>query len=126
MNDTMQSFKKTEMKFVSPEASTVEIYNLMKKNNIHHLPVLENGQAVGIISDRDVSFVDKAGEAFTLTARQIMTSSPVTVDELTTIPHALKLMIQNKINSILIKDQTGHISGIFTSTDAMKLLADQY
>lgn len=126
MSDTMQAFRKDKMKWVGPEESTLDIFNLMKKSKIHHLPVIEDGKTVGIISDRDVSFVDKTGNSLNLQAKHIMTPYPVVVDELTTIPHAVKLMKQNKINSILIRDSSGKISGIFTSTDALDLLIRHY
>ena len=127
-NDTMESFVRSssDMKWVSPDTKTVEIFTLMKKNKIHHLPVVDNGKAVGIISDRDVSFVDKAGDAFELSAKDIMTEGPVSVDRLTTIPHAVQLMRQNKVNSVLVHDDKEKLIGIFTSADVMDILLDTY
>jgi acetoin utilization protein AcuB len=124
--DTMQNFIKNEIKWVSPEASTMEVFTMMKKNKIHHVPVVENGAAIGIISDRDVYFVDKTGNALNLTAKDIMTPSPVSVDTLTTIPHAIKLMRQNRVNSILVHDNNKKVVGIFTSTDALDILSEHY
>lgn len=40
---------------VGPEASIAEIVNHMLSNNISHLPVVEDGELVGIISDRDLA-----------------------------------------------------------------------
>lgn len=124
--DTMQNFIKNSIKWVSPETSTMEVFNMMKKNKIHHIPVINNGEAIGIISDRDVSFVDKTGNALNLTAKDIMTPSPVSVDTLTTILHAIKLMRQNRVNSILVHDNDKKVVGIFTSTDALDILAQHY
>jgi acetoin utilization protein AcuB len=124
--DTMQNFVKNEVKWVSPETATLDVFNLMKKSKIHHLPVVKDGKAIGIISDRDVSFVDKTGNALNLTAKDIMTPEPVSVDALTTIPHAIKLMRQNRVNSILVHDENKKVIGIFTSTDALDILAEHY
>lgn len=55
-----------------------------------------------------------------------MTPSPVSVDTLTTIPHAIKLMRQNRVNSVLVHDKENKVVGIFTSTDALDILAQHY
>ena len=86
---------------------------MMQKNNIHHLPVVEEGKAIGIISDRDVSFVGKTGNSLNLSAKDIMTPDPITVDNEMSIPHAINLMRQNRVNSVLIKDKTETVIGIF-------------
>lgn len=124
--DTVQQFVKNEMKFVEPETTTIEVFQMMQKNNIHHLPVVQNGKAIGIISDRDVSFVGKTGNSLNLSAQDIMTPDPITVDNEMSIPHAINLMRQNRVNSVLIKDKTEAVIGIFTSTDALDILAEHY
>ncbi len=124
--DTVQQFVKNEIKFVTPQTTTIEVFQLMQKNNIHHVPVVEDGKAIGIISDRDVSFVGKTGNSLDLSAKDIMTPDPITVDNEMSIPHAINLMRQNRVNSVLIKDKTEKVIGIFTSTDALDVLAKHY
>jgi CBS domain-containing protein len=124
--DTMKSFVKTKMHMVEPQSSVIEIFNLMKSNKIHHVPVVENGEAVGIISDRDVQFVNHADNSFQMTAKDIMTANPYTVDAMTSVPHAVNTMTQKGINSILIHDDSKKIVGIFTSTDALNILSNHY
>ncbi|RLG80768.1 MAG: signal transduction protein [Thermoprotei archaeon] len=39
---------------VEPEVNLADIVNIMLENNISHIPVVEDGKVVGIISDRDL------------------------------------------------------------------------
>lgn len=125
-DDTMKSFIKDEIYMVTPTTSVLEIFNLMKSKKIRHVPVVDNGEAIGVISDRDVQFITHAGDAFQLKASDIMTAEPYSVDSLTSVPHVVNTMAQKKINSILIHDEQHKIVGIFTSTDALQILADHY
>jgi CBS domain-containing protein len=40
---------------ISPEEDIIAAVNKMKKNNIHRLPVIKNGRAVGVISLSDIA-----------------------------------------------------------------------
>ena len=125
-DDTMKAYLKDGVHMVEPSAGVLEVFNLMKSKKVRHIPVVEKGEAVGVISDRDVQFINHAGDAFQLKASDVMTTEPYSVDSLTSIPHVINVMDQKKINSVLIHDENHKIVGIFTSTDALQILADHY
>lgn len=39
---------------ITPDTSLVDVVNIMLSNNISHIPVVENNELIGIISDRDL------------------------------------------------------------------------
>lgn len=125
-DDTMKGFIRDVVHMVTPTTGVLEVYNIMKSKKIRHIPVVENGEAVGVISDRDVQFINYAGDAIQLKASDVMTTGPYSVDSLTSIPHAVNVMAQKKINSVLIHDTDKKIVGIFTSTDALQILSSHY
>ena len=125
MTDTMQDYLK-KLQFVTPETGVLDIYNLMKSKKIRHLPVIDKGESVGIISDRDVQFVHATKDTFQLKAKDIMTSEPYSVDIMTTVAHVVNIMAQKKISSVLIHDKSKKVVGIFTSTDALNILTEHY
>jgi CBS domain-containing protein len=125
-DDTMSSFVKGKISMVELNTPVMEIFNLMKKKSIRHVPVVNDGLAIGIISDRDVQFINHIGDALQLTAKDIMTDNPYSVDSMTSIPHVVNVMAKKKISSVLIHDSEKKISGIFTSTDALEILASTY
>lgn len=51
---TVSEAMTTDLITVDPEASLEEIATLMVKNNIHTLPVLENGFLAGVIGKEDI------------------------------------------------------------------------
>lgn len=50
----VSAFMTRNVIFVSPDASTLECLDLMRKHNIRHLPVFENHTPIGVVSMRDV------------------------------------------------------------------------
>ena len=127
MDDTLQSLAKSKsMRLAAPEESVLDVFNAMKRHKVRHIPVVEKGKAVGIISDRDLQFVNATGDGFQLKAKDIMTPNPFSVDSMTSIPHVVNIMANKKINSVLIHDKKQKVVGIFTSTDALNILCELY
>ncbi len=118
--------KKDELVLANPETSVIELYQMMQKHRIHHVPVVENGKAVGIVSDRDVKFVSYSDGVTQMTAADIMTPEPYSVSETTQLEEVILTMANKEFNSVLINNEEGKITGIFTSKDALKLLAKTF
>ncbi len=119
-----KDFIRNDLTFIEPDISVTEIYSLMQKHRIRHIPVVENGKAVGIISDRDVRFVSHTPDNIDLTGKDIMTADPYSVDIDTPLGALIKKMSQKKIGSALIHNEQGKVIGIFTSSDALTILAE--
>ena len=45
---------------VTPEATLAEVWDLMREADIRHVPVVEAGVLVGMVSDRDLASLDVA------------------------------------------------------------------
>ena len=118
--------KKDELVLAAPDTSIMEIYHLMQKNRIHHVPVVENGKAIGIISDRDVKFVSYSDGVTQMTAADIMTPEPYSVSETTSLEEVIITMANKEFNSVLIHNKDGKVTGIFTTKDALGLLAKTF
>ncbi|OIQ20488.1 MAG: hypothetical protein BM556_00670 [Bacteriovorax sp. MedPE-SWde] len=124
-NMTANMYVISNLTFLAPESTVFDAYERMKRDQIHHIPVVANGEAIGIISDRDLQFVTLAGNSQNIKCKDIMTEAPVIVDTTTPLTDVADLMIGKKVNSVLINNSEGKVVGIFTSTDALKLLATQ-
>ncbi len=64
-------------------------------------------------------------EESVIKCRDIMTEDPFVVSTSTPITDVARTMVDKRINSVLINNSEGKVVGIFTSTDALKLLANQ-
>ena len=100
-------------------------------HRIHHLPVLEHGKLVGILSDRDLlkalspSVSTPAASARDLATlekhvHQVMKRVVVTATPEMTIAEAGQIMLGQSISALPVLDEREHCIGIVTSRDFMK------
>jgi acetoin utilization protein AcuB len=103
-----------------------EAAELMEKNRIRHLPVVdESGVVVGILSDRDVARSMDPARPECLEEKSVsdgMTWPALTVDEELPIYQVAEGMVDEKVSAFLVT-RGKQIVGIVTSEDLIKLLA---
>ncbi|MFC6732624.1 MULTISPECIES: cyclic nucleotide-binding/CBS domain-containing protein [unclassified Haladaptatus] len=56
---------------------------------------------------------------------QLMSTSLKTVSPDTLVEDAAQLMLENKIGSVIVTDEANHLEGILTTTDFVKIVAEQ-
>ena len=102
----------------SPEMTVDEIYGITNKYNISGVPVVENNQLVGIITSRDLRFV----ENLNMKISQIMTPKDklITVREDYTKEEVVSLLRENRIEKILITNKKFELKGMITFKDIQK------
>ncbi len=117
-----------EVVVLSPETTAAEALALCRERRIRHLPVLEEGRLVGIVSDRDLRSAAPAlghpGRASVL--EEIQVSGVMTRDVVTTRPddpieEAANRMRQKRIGCLPVVED-GELAGIVTSSDVMEAL----
>lgn len=109
-------------------------FKLMQERRIRHLPVVERGKLVGIVSDRDVRksfFRDTVeilddGEALTRLAqptdlRVIMRRNARTIGPSSTLADAAGLMVERTIGALPVVEDD-ELIGIISETDLLKAL----
>ena len=102
-----------------------KIISLMEENGIRHLPVVnEQEEAIGMITDRDISTVKSFAFNKDLVAGDLMTRDPLTVPSRTSLIDAAFEMSETKVGSLIVNDDHGKIVGIFTSTDGLNALVE--
>ena len=115
---------------VSPEMDLEEALKLLSTKNLRHLPVVEHGKLVGIVSDRDLLSASPAfGQEDKLEIlsgtllKQIMHRDIITVHPLETIDEAARLLYEHRIGCLPVLQQ-GTIVGILTQSDILFALMD--
>lgn len=98
---------------------------LMEEHQIRHLPVLDGKAAVGVVSERDLASAgslvpDGLGE---ISVAEVMTPDPYSVLPDTTIAEVAKTMAKQRYGAVLVADAAGQLLGLFTTTDALYVLA---
>ena len=114
---------------LGPEASAAEAWAVCREHNIRHVPVVEEGRLVGLVSDRDLRDVrGGGGERESDTPRWVrlgdmMTRNIVTIHPLDTIEHAAREIYDRKIGCLPVVAD-GELVGITTSSDMMRALIE--
>ena len=97
-------------------------WKLMRENGYRHLPVLNKGQLIGIVSDRDLRRVSNSLSSDSIDVLEAMTEEPFCVDAGTPLTSVLDEMLQHKYGAALIVDEERRPLGIFTALDAIEFL----
>ncbi|NMC62840.1 MAG: CBS domain-containing protein [SAR324 cluster bacterium] len=100
---------------------------LLQQHRIRHLPVLDHKKVYGMISDRDISLAASVykGKDYQLKVfvKDICLSDPYVVDESAKFLDVLNNMSRKRLESVIVtKDKD--VIGIFTMTDACRVLAE--
>ena len=98
--------------------SIAELKQLTDELNISGMPVVDDGDLKGIVTSRDFRYADDMDAAVS----SIMTPAEklITVSEGTSQEEVKKLMYENRIEKILVTDETGSLSGLVTMKDIEK------
>lgn len=112
---------------VDGNASVNEALQFMRQHKIRHLPVTEDGELAGIISDRDIKLMlgpDFAyPEGSDLKVRSAMIADSYIVDLSTPLDEVLGHMAEHRLGSALVTLK-GKLVGVFTSTDACRAFTE--
>lgn len=112
---------------IDAEASLTEAQVMMGEHNVRHLPVTDGDALVGVVSDRDLkNSLDPAlGVPPLRKVREIMVSDAYVVGSHEPLDNVLLTMADRRIGCALVtKDE--RLAGIFTTTDATRLLGELY
>ena len=108
---------------IGPDASLAEARSLLDQHRIRHLPVVEDGNPVGIITDRDIRSAAPASSLGQVKVGEIMTRNLITVTPGTQVQEAAKLMVTHRIGGLPVQ-QEGKLVGIITETDLLNALVE--
>ena len=96
-------------------------FNLLLENDIRQAPVIDKGELVGIVSDRDLRMAMVQNlKMNNLTVGLIMTKDPVTITEDSTVTDASRLIGIGKFNALPVIEESGEVTGIISTTDILK------
>ncbi len=106
------------------ETKVPELAQLMDEKGVRHVPIIENDQAIGVVSERDIKNLNNKEWASELTADDVMVHNPYTVSSGTLLKEVVYEMSTHKLGSALVNDKHGKVYGIFTSVDALNALIE--
>lgn len=124
----VKNLMSTSLITIDKDQSLADALKLLRKNRISRLPVLNNKELVGIISERDIA--QKLGSskyehmpASRLHVSSVMVKDVISVPQTMLLADVAKLMLENGIGSVPVMDD-GKMVGIVSKADFTTLAVD--
>lgn len=126
-----------EVVTIGPDATLADAHRLMSDRRIRRLPVMNAGRLVGIVTQDDlqsaapsdaisVNIYELSYLVSRLKVSRVMTPHPITVSPRATIGRVAELMLEHKIGSLPVLDETGQLVGIITESDIFRLVSHKW
>jgi acetoin utilization protein AcuB len=111
---------------VDVDASLAEAREMMVEHDIHHLPVTDHGDLVGVISGREVALGTAIGSvrdpSHEPRVREACVLHAYVVEDTTPLDEVVAYLAEHRLGSALVT-RRGKLVGVFTVTDACRALA---
>ena len=104
-----------------PEATAADAWDIMENRNIGGVPVTRNGRLMGILTRRDLRFMS-SGDKDTPISSVMTKDNLVTAKEDTTLEVAQRILLENKVEKLLLIDDNYQLKGLITIKDIDKNL----
>jgi CBS domain-containing protein len=133
-NISIKEIMTSEVISVSPNDNMTVVDEIFKKNNIHHVPVIDDdGKVVGLVSSTDYNkilntftfFANKKSEEYnhavlrSLLVEDVMTKHVATLQYDATVTVAAGIFSENLFHAIPVVDEEGMLVGIVTTFDLL-------
>lgn len=96
---------------------------LMRSEGFRHLPVLDGGRLVGILSDRDITLAAALGDS-KMKVADVMMPDPYVARPDYALDRVVMEMAERKIGSAVVQQENGTVVGIFTAVDGLRVLSE--
>ncbi|NOT58108.1 MAG: CBS domain-containing protein [Deltaproteobacteria bacterium] len=134
----VNEWMRTEVITVNPELRVERAWELMERRHIRHLPVVQQGQLVGMVTERDLKRAvfaatplvtvwtagkpQPTGTPGDLAVQAIMTQAVRTAKPTDTLLNAAVLMQNEKVGALPVVDDAGQLVGLLSQSDLLKAL----
>ena len=117
-----------------PNDTLAKVRDKISNHLIHHMPVVEDGKVIGMISVNDLHRMEHPFTAFknpesedsnrqifaSMLAKEIMSSPVVKVKETEPVSHAVDILLENLFHSLPVVNKDDKLVGIITTFDLIK------
>jgi acetoin utilization protein AcuB len=118
---SVQSIMTKTVVSASPDVTVREAIQLIDDNDIRHLPIVEHGRLVGIVSDRDLRAYERerSDERLATALREVMSHEPLCMEAGESIKDLIDVMLEYKIGALPVVEANGELVGIVSYIDVL-------
>lgn len=122
---TAAAFMTSQPITIGRKESLATAHHLMRAHGVRHLPVLEHGDLVGIVTQRDLLFLEtiQGVDIDNDTVEDAMSTDIYAVPPDAPIASVAKQMARKRFGCAVVIER-GRVAGVFTATDALRFIAE--
>ena len=121
---------------VAPDATVAEVWDLMSESEVRHLPVVDRGALVGMVSDRDLARFDigrlvlaEGAEALRhelgTPVVKLMSSDVIAVNAETELDEIIELLVEHRIGAVpVVRPGSRKVIGIVSYIDVLRAVQE--
>lgn len=122
---TIQRYMTAAPHSIGPDQPLSVAHQMMRDHRFRHLPVLNGGVLVGMLTDRDLSLIETLRDIDPqkVTVEEAMSSNPYAVAPDAPLDEVVAEMAERKYGSAVVM-QNNKVVGVFTTVDVCRALAE--
>ena len=120
---------------IEAETPFLEARLILKEKRIRHLPVVDHGKLIGVVTDRDLKEAAPSGATtldvyelnyllLKMKVRDLIKRDPITIKPTNSVEKAAFLMHEHKIGCLPVVDEAGMLVGLITETDLLAVMVE--
>jgi CBS domain-containing protein len=115
---------------LAPDQTLADAKNAMIRYNISRIVIERKGKPLGIVTEKDIArFLYEQAQSRNMDEirlDEVMSSNLISVGPDSRLGSCAKLMIDNKISSLIVVDAKGRLQGILTKNDLTEAYVEYY
>lgn len=117
----------TNPRTVDPTTTIVDAARLMRDEDVGPIPIVDNNQCAGILTDRDIVLrvVAEGRDPATTTVGDVASRDLITIDPEQTLDEAARLMAQHQVRRLPVCEEDGNLVGIIAQADLALTAAEK-
>ena len=120
MNEPVSSIMSTKLITLSPEDTLDKVSQTFREKRIHHLPVVDNGNLVGLITTYDLFKMGKASSEYaSIKVKEVMTTKLARLEPTAKVGTAAEIFLENLFHALPIVEGE-KLVGIVTTFDILR------
>lgn len=110
---------------VGKSQTLAHTHEVMRQHHIRHLPVLEGGKLVGLVTERDLRLIESLKDVnpANVSVEEAMSQDVYAVTPDAPLADVAREMAEHKYGSAIVMEGGTKVVGIFTTVDAMRALS---
>ncbi len=121
MNEQIRSIMTADVVTLSPDNSMDQVRAILLQKSIHHLPIIDRGKLVGLVTTWDIFKLGKSADQLKNTkVSEVMKTHLSTLGPNDHVGTAAEVLLRNYFHAIPIVSEDNELVGIVTTYDILK------